>query len=308
MLKPHVRPLMLPTLLVLVVACNGADSTGPATLTITADSLPAATQATAYSEALSASGGESPYTWSVVAGALPAGLSLAANGQVTGTPTGGLAPSSFAVRVTSADNQTADQALSMETLPLSFRAEGIVSNVPAALSASFAVGDTFAVTYAFDVATPDVTPATDVGSYSAVTTVEIRVGSYSCQIDTSLLSSPSIRVENDRATGADDRYSINLFERTETSDSGPLLGCPDSAGLHFGNQQFLVVLYDPSDAALPGDLLPIDPTFIDAFPSGPNNRRMYLTFYDPSSCDLSSCITSLIWTDDVESIEVVPTE
>ena len=41
----------------------------------------------AYADTLSATGGLSPYTWSVLSGALPAGLSLAPDGVVTGTPT-----------------------------------------------------------------------------------------------------------------------------------------------------------------------------------------------------------------------------
>ena len=41
----------------------------------------------AYSSALTASGGTTPYSWSISSGSLPAGLSLTADGTVTGTPT-----------------------------------------------------------------------------------------------------------------------------------------------------------------------------------------------------------------------------
>src|SRR5713101_9125847 len=37
--------------------------------------------------ALAASGGVQPYTWSVVAGTLPGGLSIGSDGTVSGTPT-----------------------------------------------------------------------------------------------------------------------------------------------------------------------------------------------------------------------------
>jgi hypothetical protein len=40
-----------------------------------------------YSQILSASGGVTPYTWSITSGALPGGLSLGAGGVVSGTPT-----------------------------------------------------------------------------------------------------------------------------------------------------------------------------------------------------------------------------
>ena len=66
---------------------------------ITTSSLPAGTVGVAYSQALGASGGTPPYTWSVASGSLPAGLSLAAGGTISGTP-GTAGSSSFTVRVT----------------------------------------------------------------------------------------------------------------------------------------------------------------------------------------------------------------
>ena len=49
--------------------------------------LTAGTVTTPYSQPLPASGGNPPYTWSVLGGALPAGLSLSSAGTLTGTPT-----------------------------------------------------------------------------------------------------------------------------------------------------------------------------------------------------------------------------
>ena len=55
---------------------------------ITTVSLPEGTEGLAYSTTLAATGGVSPYTWSVVAGGLPAGLGLnGATGEISGTPT-----------------------------------------------------------------------------------------------------------------------------------------------------------------------------------------------------------------------------
>lgn len=56
-------------------------------LTITTTSVPIGMTATAYSATLTASGGTSPYTWSVGGGALPPGLTLSAAGAISGTPT-----------------------------------------------------------------------------------------------------------------------------------------------------------------------------------------------------------------------------
>jgi Putative Ig domain len=47
-------------------------------ITITPTSLPSGTVGTSYAQQLSASGGQSPYTWAVSAGSLPTGLSLSA--------------------------------------------------------------------------------------------------------------------------------------------------------------------------------------------------------------------------------------
>jgi hypothetical protein len=59
----------------------------PVTITIAPATLPAANVGTAYSQALTASGGASPYKFAVTAGTLPAGLALSTAGAVTGTPT-----------------------------------------------------------------------------------------------------------------------------------------------------------------------------------------------------------------------------
>jgi hypothetical protein len=57
---------------------------------LTKSPLTSGTAGSAYQQQLSATGGRPPYTWSVSAGALPAGLALnASTGMVAGTPTAG---------------------------------------------------------------------------------------------------------------------------------------------------------------------------------------------------------------------------
>ena len=56
-------------------------------LTITTTSLPAANVGISYSQQMTATGGVSPYTWSVATGSLPAGLTLSSGGLISGTPT-----------------------------------------------------------------------------------------------------------------------------------------------------------------------------------------------------------------------------
>jgi putative Ig domain-containing protein len=80
---------------------------------ITTTSLPNGTQNTPYSATLAATGGTSPYVWSVTAGSLPNGLSLNANaGVISGTPRGS-GTSTFTVQVRDANSQTSTASLSL---------------------------------------------------------------------------------------------------------------------------------------------------------------------------------------------------
>jgi hypothetical protein len=82
-------------------------------LAISTSSLPGGTVGGAYSVTLQASGGTAPYTWSITAGALPAGLNLAAaSGVISGTPTAAGNPS-FTVQVKDFANKTAQKSLSI---------------------------------------------------------------------------------------------------------------------------------------------------------------------------------------------------
>lgn len=77
----------------------------PAPLAITTASLASGTVGTAYSQTLAATGGTTPFIWSVSAGTLPAGLSLSAGGVLDGTPTAA-GTSSFTVQVTGGGTAT----------------------------------------------------------------------------------------------------------------------------------------------------------------------------------------------------------
>ena len=84
-------------------------------LRITTTSLPYGVFGTPYSAMLTAAGGVYPYTWTITAGSLPAGLSLnGSTGAITGTPTGGGA-SIFTVQVADSESppQTATAQLSI---------------------------------------------------------------------------------------------------------------------------------------------------------------------------------------------------
>ncbi|MGA2370374.1 MAG: putative Ig domain-containing protein [Candidatus Korobacteraceae bacterium] len=88
-------------------------------LTITTTTLPNGTQNSPYNAPLAATGGVTPYTWSLVSGTLPSGLILnSGTGAITGTPTGA-GISTFTVQVADSENpvQTATRQLSITINP-----------------------------------------------------------------------------------------------------------------------------------------------------------------------------------------------
>ncbi len=81
---------------------------------ITTSSLPGGQVSSAYLTSVAASGGTTPYTWSLSSGSLPAGLILISSGQISGIPTTA-GTSSFAVTVTDSSSpaQSATANLSL---------------------------------------------------------------------------------------------------------------------------------------------------------------------------------------------------
>ena len=87
-------------------------SVQPALLTISTSSLPAGTQRAVYSASLGAGGGLPSYTWSLLSGSLPSGLTLDTAGVISGTPDG-YGTFSFTVQVTDSASVTATKTLNI---------------------------------------------------------------------------------------------------------------------------------------------------------------------------------------------------
>jgi hypothetical protein len=87
-------------------------------LSIATASLTAGTVNASYAATLAATGGTSPYAWTLASGTLPAGLTLSTGGVISGTPTAS-GTSSLTVRVTdsSSPEQTASMALTLTVAP-----------------------------------------------------------------------------------------------------------------------------------------------------------------------------------------------
>ncbi len=86
-------------------------------LSISTTSLPSGTVNTAYGAQLAATGGSTPYAWSIVGGSLPANISLnASTGVLSGTPTAA-ATATFTVQVRDNQSNTAQRQLSITINP-----------------------------------------------------------------------------------------------------------------------------------------------------------------------------------------------
>src|SRR5262249_16293735 len=90
---------------------GGVSQPSPPTITTTTLSNGIVNQV--YNQTVFETGGTAPFTWSIISGSLPAGLSLnASSGVISGTPTtAGM--SSFTIGVQDSTSQTANQALSI---------------------------------------------------------------------------------------------------------------------------------------------------------------------------------------------------
>jgi len=148
-----------------ITATDSSTGTGPytgsqaytlsiaaATPTITTASVANGTVGVSYSQTISASSGNAPYTFSISAGSLPAGLNLSSSGVISGTPTAG-GSYTFTVKVTDAAGNTATQTYTGVTVsaPTLTLTPGVLSaaTVGASYSQGFsASGGTASYTYA----------------------------------------------------------------------------------------------------------------------------------------------------------------
>jgi hypothetical protein len=90
---------------------------GTSPLAIATTSLQNGAVGQAYSMQMNATGGTSPYLWSVSSGALPAGLSLSTTGVISGSPTAA-GSSTFTVTVRDTSSQTASKSLTLTVASL----------------------------------------------------------------------------------------------------------------------------------------------------------------------------------------------
>ena len=173
-------------------------------LSVSTLELPGGVVGAAYSQALSATGGTQPYTWSVSSGTLPGGLTLdAASGVISGTPnTAGTA--SFVV--TAEDSGDPDQSASSQAL-------------------------TLAVVDALTGTTTSLTPAVDDQGYTLQLTATGGSAPYEwTQIGGTLPTGMKVTTSG-ALTGTPEQTGIFAFTVQTTDSSSPPLTTTDSLSL-----------------------------------------------------------------------------
>jgi hypothetical protein len=111
------------------------------TLTITTKSLPSGQVGVAYAATLAATGGTTPYVWTLSAGVLPAGLVFNA-GAISGTPTASASGTPLTFKVTDSSSPAQSQST---TLPLTISPAGTISVSIAPARAALAINQTLPV-------------------------------------------------------------------------------------------------------------------------------------------------------------------
>ena len=135
---PAVLAVLTSTFLVAGCSGGGKGSTaaqqpaGPTPITVTTTTLPNGQVNHPYAAKLTATGGTAPLSWSLNSGALPAGLTLASTGAISGTPTESAAATP--IRITVMDSSTKVQRQDV-TLQLTVSPEDITVSLSPARAA-----------------------------------------------------------------------------------------------------------------------------------------------------------------------------
>ena len=133
-------------------------------LSIDSSAFPQGLVGSAYSQMLAANGRIAPYTWSVVSGTLPPGLSLSPAGVIAGTPTAA-GVSTFGVQVADSESTpaTATASFSLTVVP--------IATTTALTSSSAEVGTGMSVTFTATVSGSGGVPAGTVTFYNGTTSI-----------------------------------------------------------------------------------------------------------------------------------------
>ncbi|WP_164012184.1 putative Ig domain-containing protein [Pyxidicoccus trucidator] len=206
----------------------GTDSTdgGDSSLTLSTEALPAATVAQPYRATLAASGGSPAYSWHLVEGALPVGLTFSSSGEIAGTPS---APGtvSFTVEVRDSAGRSARGTLGIEVLGAGF--DFITSALPDAYLGSeytsllAASGGT--LPYTWVLASGSLPSGVRLGANGRFSGAPVGAGTFAF----------TLRVQDASGLSAQRDFTLSVFAPpafSSTSLDLAVVGVPYSASLH----------------------------------------------------------------------------
>ena len=187
---------------------TGLPSTGPTSAasasatpntspTLNFPAPPAGQVGVAYSNQLTVTNGTAPFTWSVSAGALPAGLTLSSSGLLSGTPTT-VGSSTFTVRVVDGSGQSATQSVTL-----------VVTDVPAVPAAPTATAGITSATVSW------VAPANNGSAITGYTVTPYKAGV--AQTPVSYDASATTRTLTGLTAGSSYTFTVAATNATGTS-------------------------------------------------------------------------------------------
>jgi hypothetical protein len=159
-------------------------SISPALIDITPGTVPPAQRGASYSTTLSGSGGTAPYTFAVTGGVLPAGMSLASGGILSGTP-GAIGSYTFTVTATDARSSSAARTytLNVNVLTLDITPAVLPEASAGVLYSTVISGSGGTAPYAFVLNTGSaLPPGLTLSSNGTITGLPSAVGSYNFTI------------------------------------------------------------------------------------------------------------------------------
>ena len=174
----------------------------PLPLNITTQSLPYGQIGVVYSAQLAATGGTTPYTWTLTQGTLPAGLTLSTSGLISGTPTAtATQQQSLTFQAADAGNPVQKNVVVL-TLPVS--PAGITVTIPPAasnvagaltitqtVSVSATTTDNAGVTWSLTPAGGSVSPVTSLSGANVTLTAPATAGIYTLTATANTNGTPS---------------------------------------------------------------------------------------------------------------------
>jgi hypothetical protein len=157
----------------------------PPPLIITSSALPGGQLNAPYSAALAASGGVKPYSWTLTAGTLPAGLSLSTQGVISGTPTSTAQETPLTFQVADAGNPQQTQTIVLpltiidpSTITVTVAPARAALTVMQTLRVSATTNDTSGVTWTVTPAGGSISPASSLSGANVTLTAPSTAGVY----------------------------------------------------------------------------------------------------------------------------------